>query len=79
MIMSLILLRRLYCNLCLTRKHDLIVCGRCEIFLKRPISKVDLLKLKPKDLIFYLQSKHISTTGCVGEFILVFLGHRYLH
>lgn len=33
----------------------------------RPLSKIELLKLKPKDLIFYLQSKHVSTTGCVGK------------
>lgn len=37
------------------------------MFTTRPLSKIELLKLKAKDLIFYLQSKHISTTGCVGE------------
>lgn len=41
------------------------------MFTSRPLSKVDLLKLKPKDLIFYLQSKHISTTGCVEKEELV--------
>lgn len=39
------------------------------MFTTRPLSKIELLKLKAKDLIFYLQSKHISTTGCVGKCI----------
>lgn len=44
------------------------MCERCVVFTTRPLSKIELLKLKAKDLIFYLQSKHISTTGCVGEY-----------
>lgn len=59
--------RRLYCSNCLTKNKERILCKRCVIFTTRPISKIELLKLKAKDLIFYLQSKHISTTGCVGE------------
>ncbi|KAG4071101.1 hypothetical protein HA402_013415 [Bradysia odoriphaga] len=63
--------RRLYCNQCLIKRKDKILCDRCVVFTTRPISKIDLLKLKPKDLIFYLQSKHISTTGCVEKEELV--------
>lgn len=65
--------RRLYCSNCLTRLRDRPLCERCVIFNKRPLSKIELLKLKAKDLIFYLQSKHISTTGCVGELYLDFV------
>lgn len=50
------------------KNKDKILCDRCVILTRRPISKNDLFKLKPKDLIFYLQSKHISTTGCVGKY-----------
>lgn len=59
--------RRLYCSNCLTKNKERVLCKRCVIFTARPLSKIELLKLKAKDLIFYLQSKHISTTGCVGE------------
>lgn len=59
--------RRLYCSNCLTKTKERILCKRCVVFTTRPLSKIELLKLKAKDLIFYLQSKHISTTGCVGE------------
>lgn len=47
------------------------LCRRCVIFAKRPLLRTDLLQLKPKDLIFYLQSKHVSTTGCVEKDELV--------
>lgn len=59
--------RRLYCSNCLTKTKERILCKRCVVFTTRPLSKIELLKLKAKDLIFYLQSKHISTTGCVGK------------
>lgn len=59
--------RRFYCTSCLSKRGNTILCERCLIFTRRPLHKVDLLKLKPKDLIFYLQSKHISTAGCVGN------------
>ncbi|XP_055917726.1 probable serine/threonine-protein kinase dyrk2 isoform X2 [Eupeodes corollae] len=52
-------------------QNSVVLCERCAIFAKRPLLKIDLLKLKPKDLIFYLQSKHISTTGCVEKEELV--------
>lgn len=52
-------------------KNSVVLCERCAIFAKRPLLKIDLLQLKPKDLIFYLQSKHISTTGCVEKEELV--------
>lgn len=63
--------RRYFCNHCLTKRNQNILCERCVIFTKRPLTKADLLNLKPKDLIFYLQSKHISTTGCVEKEELV--------
>ncbi|XP_031621311.1 putative uncharacterized protein DDB_G0285119 [Contarinia nasturtii] len=63
--------RRLYCSNCLTKNKERILCKRCVIFTTRPLSKIELLKLKAKDLIFYLQSKHISTTGCVEKEELV--------
>ncbi|XP_055857545.1 uncharacterized protein DDB_G0280205 isoform X2 [Episyrphus balteatus] len=52
-------------------QNSVVLCERCAIFAKRPLLKIDLLQLKPKDLIFYLQSKHISTTGCVEKEELV--------
>lgn len=64
--------RRLYCSNCLTKTKDRLLCKRCVVFTTRPLSKIELLKLKAKDLIFYLQSKHISTTGCVGEWTCSF-------
>lgn len=63
--------RRFYCNHCLVKRSEKILCERCIVLTARPLSKIDLLKLKPKDLIFYLQSKHISTTGCVEKEELV--------
>lgn len=63
--------RRLFCNVCLVKKKERIICERCLVFTKRPISKTELLALKPKDLIFYLQSKHISTDGCLEKEELV--------
>ncbi|XP_055607691.1 RING finger protein B [Uranotaenia lowii] len=58
---------RLFCRNCLERRQERMLCGNCMIFTKRPLSKVDLGQLKAKDLIFYLQSKHISTSGCVEK------------
>ncbi|KAH8304257.1 hypothetical protein KR059_005164 [Drosophila kikkawai] len=55
--------KRYYCANCIVARR----CQRCSIFAQRPLLRTDLLKLKPKDLIFYLQSKHISTEGCLGE------------
>uniref|UniRef100_A0A6B2E5W2 Putative cell wall protein awa1-like isoform x1 n=1 Tax=Phlebotomus kandelakii TaxID=1109342 RepID=A0A6B2E5W2_9DIPT len=63
--------RRLYCKQCLVKKKDRFLCDRCVIFTTRPLSRVHLLQLKPKDLIFYCQSKHISTIGCVEKEELV--------
>ncbi|XP_030558262.1 cell wall protein RBR3 [Drosophila novamexicana] len=62
--------RRYYCNNCLTATTARR-CQRCAIFAQRPLLHADLLKLKPKDLIFYLQSKHISTEGCLEKEELV--------
>ncbi|KAL7738615.1 hypothetical protein ACLKA6_006909 [Drosophila palustris] len=62
--------RRYYCNNCLTATTARR-CQRCAIFAQRPLLRTDLLKLKPKDLIFYLQSKHISTEGCLEKEELV--------
>ncbi|KAH8389847.1 hypothetical protein KR200_002785 [Drosophila serrata] len=55
--------KRYYCANCIVARR----CQRCSVFAQRPLLRTDLLKLKPKDLIFYLQSKHISTEGCLGE------------
>ncbi|XP_058126295.1 uncharacterized protein LOC131283032 [Anopheles ziemanni] len=59
--------RRLFCRDCLSKRQDRFFCPSCTIFTKRPLSRIDLAQLKVKDLIFYLQSKHISTTGCVEK------------
>lgn len=59
--------KRFYCTNCLEKKNDKILCEKCLVLTERPLSRSDLQKLKPKDLIYYLQSKHISTAGCVGE------------
>lgn len=63
--------KRLFCTNCLVKKKERIICERCLVFTKRPLSKTELLALKPKDLIFYLQSKHISTDGCLEKEELV--------
>ncbi|KAH8416092.1 hypothetical protein KR222_008122, partial [Zaprionus bogoriensis] len=62
--------RRYYCSNCLTTTTARR-CQRCAIFAQRPLLRTDLLKLKPKDLIFFLQSKHISTEGCLEKEELV--------
>ncbi|XP_058826652.1 RING finger protein B [Topomyia yanbarensis] len=59
--------RRLFCRNCLEKRQERILCHNCLIFTKRPLSNVDLGQLKVKDLIFFLQSKHISTSGCVEK------------
>ncbi|XP_065370254.1 RING finger protein B [Calliphora vicina] len=75
--------KRYYCQNCLAnsnnnnRKHAL--CERCLLFSKRPLVRSDLIKLKPKDLIFYLQSKHISTAGCVEKEELIDLVLQYVN
>ncbi|XP_013099673.2 dentin sialophosphoprotein [Stomoxys calcitrans] len=60
--------KRYFCHNCLvnTRKNSQL-CERCILFSRRPLERSDLVKLKTKDLIFYLQSKHISTAGCVEK------------
>ncbi|XP_038116079.1 mucin-5AC [Culex quinquefasciatus] len=63
--------RRLFCRSCLERRDERILCQNCLVLTKRPLSKVDLGQLKVKELIFYLQSKHISTSGCVEKDDLV--------
>ncbi|XP_073848266.1 uncharacterized protein [Musca autumnalis] len=69
--------KRYYCHSCLvtTRKHSLL-CDRCLLFNRRPLQRSDLVQLKTKDLIFYLQSKHISTAGCVEKEDLIDLVMR---
>lgn len=69
--------RRLFCKNCLEKRQEKILCHNCLIFTKRPLSKVDLGQLKNKDLILYLQSKHISTAGCVekDDLINLVIGH----
>lgn len=59
--------RRLFCRNCLEKRDERILCQNCLVLTKRPLSKVDLGQLKVKELIFYLQSKHISTSGCVEK------------
>ncbi|XP_017008518.2 uncharacterized protein [Drosophila takahashii] len=59
--------KRYYCANCIASRR----CQRCSVFAQRPLLRTDLLKLKPKDLIFYLQSKHISTEGCLEKEELV--------
>ncbi|XP_017079316.1 uncharacterized protein LOC108113278 [Drosophila eugracilis] len=59
--------KRYYCANCIVSRR----CQRCSVFAQRPLLRTDLLKLKPKDLIFYLQSKHISTEGCLEKEELV--------
>ncbi|KAI8038722.1 uncharacterized protein LOC128255206 [Drosophila gunungcola] len=59
--------KRYYCANCIAARR----CQRCSVFAQRPLLRTDLLKLKPKDLIFYLQSKHISTEGCLEKEELV--------
>ncbi|XP_054738708.1 serine-rich adhesin for platelets [Anastrepha obliqua] len=82
--------KRFYCSNCLSTtkrrtasnvhiSSGVQLCKRCVIFAKRPLLRTDLLQLKPKDLIFYLQSKHISTTGCVEKDELVGLVLTHVH
>uniref|UniRef100_A0A182K2F2 RING-type domain-containing protein n=1 Tax=Anopheles christyi TaxID=43041 RepID=A0A182K2F2_9DIPT len=58
---------RLFCRNCLSKRQERFLCPNCTIFTKRPLSRIDLAQLKVKDLILYLQSKHISTSGCVEK------------
>lgn len=59
--------KRYYCHNCLVSTRKLSLCERCLLFSRRPLQRSDLVKLRTKDLIFYLQSKHISTAGCVEK------------
>lgn len=59
--------QRFYCTSCLGKRKK-SVCFRCEIFLQRPApTKSDLMDLKTRDLIFYLQSKKINIAGIVEK------------
>lgn len=62
--------KRPFCSACLEKVHGRILCVKCLIFASNP-SKLELLKLKTKDLIFFLQSKHVSTSGIVEKEELV--------
>ena len=63
--------KRPFCSNCLNeKKFGKILCMKCVIFASNP-SKLELLKLKTKDLIFFLQSKHVSTSGIVEKEELV--------
>ncbi|XP_075166142.1 uncharacterized protein LOC142238392 [Haematobia irritans] len=59
--------KRYFCHNCLVSRKNSQLCERCILFSRRPLERSDLVKLKTKDLIFYLQSKHISTAGCVEK------------
>ena len=41
---------------------------RCQVLLKTPPIKADLMELRVKDLQRYLMSNKISTKDCVGKF-----------
>lgn len=74
--------KRYYCYNCLVNNNNnrrQALCKKCLVFSKRPLVRSDLLKLKPKDLIFYLQSKHISTAGCVEKEELIDLVLQYVN
>ena len=75
--------KRYYCHNCLANSSNInrkyALCERCVLFSKRPLARSDLIKLKPKDLIFYLQSKHISTAGCVEKEELIDLVLQYVN
>lgn len=59
--------QRLYCSSCLGKRKK-NVCFRCEIFNQKPApTKSELMDLKTKDLIFYLQSKNIDTTTAIEK------------
>ena len=42
---------------------------RCQVLLKTPPIKADLMELRVKDLQRYLMSNKISTKDCVGKFL----------
>lgn len=68
---------RFYCSNCLSRATAKNLCARCVIFTSR---NPKLIKdLKPKDLIFYLQSKHIPTDGIIEKEELVNLVIAHLN
>lgn len=48
-----------------------MLCQRCVILTKRPLIRNELQLLKTRDLIIFLQSKHIPTAGCVEKDDLV--------
>uniref|UniRef100_A0A1B0A9E8 RING-type domain-containing protein n=1 Tax=Glossina pallidipes TaxID=7398 RepID=A0A1B0A9E8_GLOPL len=59
--------KRYLCSDCLKGSRKIPICEICQLFSKRPLLRSDLMDMKSKDLIFYLQSKHISTAGCVEK------------
>ncbi|EEB16792.1 RING finger protein, putative [Pediculus humanus corporis] len=46
-------------------------CKKCQILTARPLDRNELLNLRSRDLINYLTSRHISTSGCVEKEDLV--------
>ncbi|XP_063699757.1 E3 ubiquitin-protein ligase RNF34 [Culicoides brevitarsis] len=64
---------RNFCINCLVKKSEKSLCEKCVVLTARPISRIDLQKLKPKDLIYYLQSKQISTAGVIEKEELISL------
>jgi len=78
--------RLLFCSSCITSiaakkvpdpKHNngstglIKVCARCQVLLKTPPIKADLMELRVKDLQRYLMSNKISTKDCVEKKDLV--------
>lgn len=59
--------QRLYCANCLGKRKK-NQCYRCEVINQKPApTKQELLDLKTRDLIFYLQSKKINIAGIVEK------------
>ena len=47
------------------------ICLKCRVFAKRPLKREDLIKLKVKDLKWYLRSHRISSNMCKEKSDLV--------
>lgn len=54
-----------YCSDCVTHyKDNIYICYRCQTFISPDFGWSELMKLKSKDLIWYLNRKNISCPNC---------------
>ncbi|XP_024945175.1 E3 ubiquitin-protein ligase RNF34 isoform X2 [Cephus cinctus] len=63
---------RFFCTNCVVRRVDrLLSCDNCRTLSRRPLIRSQVLQMRSRDLVQYLDAKKISMRGCVEKEDLV--------